>query len=161
MKKGRTATPDVAEALIRRTGDRVTAARVQILAVLLNAGSALTHSEVEARLGKVASIDRVTVYRVLDWLTQVGLAHRITEADRIWRFIVLPEGRSAGSAHFTCTCCSHTISLPGRISARSPRLPAGYRVQQRELSIRGLCSGCARPGHSPAAHSRRRAAHAR
>jgi Fur family ferric uptake transcriptional regulator len=161
MKKGRTASPGVAEALIRRTGDRVTSARVQILAVLLNAGSALTHGEVEARLGKSLSVDRVTVYRVLEWLTEVGLAHRITESDRIWRFIALPEGRSSGSAHFTCTCCSQTIFLPGRVSARTPRLPAGYRVQQRELSIRGLCSECARPGHNRSTHSRRRAAAAR
>lgn len=158
MKKGRTATPGVAEALIRRTGDRVTSARVQIMSVLLNAGSALTHNEVESRLAKSVSVDRVTVYRVLDWLTEVGLAHRITEADRIWRFIAMPEGRSGTGAHFTCTCCSQTISLAGRFSARTPRLPAGYRAQHRELSIRGLCSSCARPGHSPAAHSRRRRA---
>jgi Fur family ferric uptake transcriptional regulator len=154
MRKGRTATPGVAEALIRATGDRVTSARVQILAVLLDAGSAMTHNEIETRLGKRVSVDRVTVYRVLDWLTHVGLAHRITESDRIWRFIARPGGRSASGAHFTCTCCSHTIFLPGRLSGRSPRLPPGYRAQQRELSIRGLCRECARRGHDPAAHTR-------
>jgi len=133
---------------------------VQILAVLLNAGSALAHSEVEARLGKSVSVDRVTVYRVLEWLTQAGLAHRITESDRIWRFTALPDGRSSSGAHFTCTCCSQTIFLPGRISSASPRLPVGYRARQRELSIRGLCRGCARPGHSPSIHGRKRS-HAR
>ncbi|HWQ38233.1 MAG TPA: transcriptional repressor [Burkholderiales bacterium] len=155
MKRGRTATPAVAEALIRKTGHRVTTARVQILTLLLNAGSALTHNEVEDQLGKNLSVDRVTVYRVLDWLTQVGLARRITESDRIWRFIALTEGRTAASsAHFTCTCCSQTIVLPGAAPQRRPRLPPGYRARQMELSVRGLCADCSRPNHSPAAHAR-------
>jgi Fur family ferric uptake transcriptional regulator len=158
MKTGRTATPAVAEALIRKTGDRVTNARIQILTLLLNSGSALTHSDVEARLSKSLSVDRVTVYRVLDWLTESRLAQRITESDRIWRFIAWPDGRADGasSAHFTCTCCGDTIRLATNAPIRVPRLPTGYRARQVELSVRGLCNDCARQNHNPAIHTRER-----
>ncbi|MFN3594830.1 MAG: Fur family transcriptional regulator [Thiobacillaceae bacterium] len=72
-----------AEALVRRYG-RATPARVAVLRLLLTADSALTHAEVAARLG--GGVDRVTLYRVLDWLVSRGLAHRIAGEDRIWRF---------------------------------------------------------------------------
>jgi Fur family ferric uptake transcriptional regulator len=158
MKISRTATPAVAEALVRKTGDRVTNARVQILTLLLNSGTALTHGDVEARLSKSFSVDRVTVYRVLDWLTESRLAQRITESDRIWRFVAWPEGLANGGrrAHFTCTCCSQTIRLSSGAPSRSPRLPPGYRARQIELSVRGLCSECARQSHTPAVHQRER-----
>jgi Fur family ferric uptake transcriptional regulator len=136
---------------------------VQILTLLLNSGSALTHSDVESRLSKSLAVDRVTVYRVLDWLTQTHLAERITESDRIWRFIAWPEGHVNGgsSAHFTCTCCSQTIRLSSGAPARTPRLPRGFRAEQVELSVRGLCSVCARTSRKPAAHGRERTASAR
>lgn len=158
MKISRTATPAIAESLIRKTGDRVTNARVQILTLLLNSGSALTHSDVESRLSKSLAVDRVTVYRVLEWLTESRLAQRITESDRIWRFIARPEGTANGgsSAHFTCTSCSQTIRLSSAVPARTPRLPRGFRAEQLELSVRGLCSVCARTSRKPAAHGRER-----
>jgi Fur family transcriptional regulator, ferric uptake regulator len=155
MSKGRGAST-AAETLVRKTGDRVTNARVHILNVLLNADAALTHGDVEIRLDKELSVDRVTVYRVLDWLTRVGLAHRITEADRIWRFLAKPNGHATGSAHFTCTCCGETIPLPGKVSSRAPKLPRGYRAQQLEFSVRGLCGDCSRPNHSFSNHARKK-----
>ena len=65
------------EDAIRRTGARVTVPRVQILAMLLAEGAALTHQQVETRVNKAHGIDRVTIYRVLEWLVRNGLAHRI------------------------------------------------------------------------------------
>ena len=75
-----------AEELIRATGERVTNARIEILATLLEADGALTHAEIEGLLAQASGIDRVTVYRVLDWLTAQNLAHKISGDDRVWRF---------------------------------------------------------------------------
>ena len=52
---------------IRRTGARATPARIRVLQLLRDAPAALTHNEIESALGALA-IDRVTLYRVLDWL---------------------------------------------------------------------------------------------
>jgi hypothetical protein len=35
---------------------------------------------------KVRGLDRVTAYRVLRWLEQHGVAHRLADEERVWRF---------------------------------------------------------------------------
>ncbi len=155
-KKSQEAATDAAEAAIRSTGARLTMARVQILRILLNAGRATSHNEIEAKLGRHYSIDRVTVYRVLDWLVQTGLAHKLTDANRVWRFNAV-TGRHAGDhAHFTCTCCGGTFCLDDAASVKTPKLPAGFRSQDIDVTVRGLCDECSPANHNPAHHGRSR-----
>jgi Fur family ferric uptake transcriptional regulator len=131
-----------AEILVRRTGARVTRARVEVLATLLSATHALTHHEVEQRVGRGPRVDRVTIYRVLDWLTGNGLAHRIAGDDRVWRFNAADEGHGRRHAHFQCNDCGEVICLEEMAVARDVRLPHGYRSQELELTVKGLCADC-------------------
>jgi len=136
-----------AEAALRRAGTRVTRARVVVLAALLAAERALTHHEIEQRIDRGPGIDRVTVYRVLEWLTRNGFAHRIAGADRVWRFnaAVDEHGRRHDHAHFQCNDCGEVICLDEVRAARGIRLPAGFRSQSIELTVKGLCAGCRPP----------------
>ena len=59
--------------LIRRTGARATPARVRVLQLLRVAPAALTRHEIEQALADQA-LDRVTLYRVLEWLVESGFA---------------------------------------------------------------------------------------
>ena len=131
-----------AQNLIRSTGERITAARVQILTVLLAAPRALTHREIEDGLDPSLGIDRVTVYRVLEWLTQQHLAHKISADDRVWRFNAVPAEHDQHHAHFQCTSCGEVICLEDLSSDIRPRLPAGYAPESLEITIKGLCSEC-------------------
>jgi len=135
---------DVSEEAIRRTGARVTRARVEVLAALLAAERALTHHEVEGRINRDLGVDRVTVYRVLEWLTSRGLAHKIAGDDRVWRFNAANDerGRSHAHAHFKCNNCGEVICLDEVRAARSVKLPSGYRSQEVELTVKGLCAEC-------------------
>ena len=145
---------DRAEDLVEHTGARMTRQRVEVLAVLLAARRALTHHEIEGRVNRGAGMDRVTVYRVLEWLTSHHLAHKIAGDDRIWRFNAAsdePE-RSHSHAHFKCNDCGEVICLDEATAARSVPLPSGYHPQEIELTVKGLCVGCA-----PAAQRRSRA----
>lgn len=137
------------ETLIRATGARVTRARMRVLATLLAAERALTHHEVEERLGRMHDIDRVTVYRVLDWLTHRQLAHKIAGDDRIWRFNAR-EHEEHHHAHFSCTECGTVVCLGAMGVRPSPRLPAGFRTGHVEVTVKGTCASCA-----PSAHARR------
>ena len=138
-----------AEELIRTTGARVTNARIEILATLLKADGALTHGDIESRLSEASGIDRVTVYRVLDWLTQQDLAHRISGDDRVWRFMINPQQNSAKSAahghhaHFTCETCGQTFCLDKTIPKVDVKLPKGFRPSEIDLLVRGRCAACA------------------
>ena len=131
----KTAPVEAAQVSLRTTGARVTQPRVQVLATILGSDKALSHHEIEALLAG-QSIDRVTVYRVLDWLVGQKLAHRISGQDRIWRFgavitkyankygIVTTVGNKSMrirsvAAHRNCTRIN--LNLWFKISAASSR----------------------------------------
>lgn len=133
---------DRAEQRVRHTGARVTRPRVEVLAALLAARRALTHHEIERQVNRALGIDRVTIYRVLDWLTLHALAHRIAGEDRVWRFNAVDEEHARRHAHFKCNDCGEVICLDKSVAARSIPLPSGYRSQEIELTVKGLCVGC-------------------
>lgn len=135
-------TSDEASALLRATGERVTPARRAVLAVLMRARRALSHHEVEAALGGGArAVDRVTVYRVLDWLVERGLAHRVIGLDRTGRYS-LARGARGRHAHFQCSGCGTVICLEGA-APRRVTLPRGFRSEAVEVTVKGRCPRCA------------------
>lgn len=133
---------DAAEDAVRATGARMTRPRVMVLAVLLDAERALTHTEVEARLPRSAEVDRVTIYRVLEWLTAQGLAHKIAGDDRVWRFNAAEHAHTGPHAHFQCSDCGEVICLEEAPARPALKLPSGYQPQRVELTIKGLCAHC-------------------
>lgn len=144
---------ETAEESIRRTGSRVTSARVQVLATLLEADRALSHHEVEQALARQRPVDRVTVYRVLEWLTRNELAHKISGDDRIWRFNAGADAHTSQHAHFTCKQCRRVLCLDDIPADFRPRLPGGYSGEEVEVNVKGVCDDCglrttASPGRS-------------
>lgn len=131
-----------ARSRIRAAGERLTAPRAAVLAVLLGSRTALTHHEVENALGSGTSVDRVTVYRVLDWLVALGLAHRIPGEDRTWRFRATRDKAHGPHAHFTCSRCGTTVCLDEVAVPPAVKLPRGFVPQKVELTVQGLCAAC-------------------
>ena len=139
--------PPAQLALLRLAGlgARATRARIDVLATLIAAQRALTHHEIEAWLEQRRDIDRVTLYRVLDWLTAQGLAHKHSGDDRVWRFSITGPGDASGGhahAHFQCSDCGKVICLD---EARLPaiHLPRGFRRREVEVTVKGSCDECA------------------
>lgn len=133
-----------ADNLIRDAGARLTGPRSAVLTLLLAADHALTHQEITDALAEGHAVDRVTVYRVLEWLVEQGLAHRIAGDDRVWRFSVR-HGSGAEEhrhAHFACKRCGQTFCLESVSTEVKVKLPAGYKSEAVELTIRGLCGHC-------------------
>jgi len=137
-----------AQEMIRKVGARVTQPRVCVLAVLLGASRALTHHEVERRVRRSLHVDRVTVYRVLDWLVANQFAHRIAGDDRVWRFNAAADEHADEHAHFKCNQCRQVICLEDTAPPRRIRLPAGYRSHHVEVTVMGLCADCTPPRHA-------------
>jgi len=86
----------------------------------------------------------VTLYRVLEWLTEQGLVHKVSGEDRIWRFSAAGHrpARRGGHAHFVCRSCGKVICLDQTRLPSIP-LPAGYRRRDVEVTIKGSCDQCA------------------
>jgi Fur family ferric uptake transcriptional regulator len=128
-----------AEELICQTRSRVTMTRVSVLSFLLQQSRPFTHSEIESQMG---TIDSVTLYRVLDWLVERELVHRVGGDDQTWRFRAGSGHASHEHAHFQCLQCSEItcfddIKLPRNIS-----IPAGFSKQQADFFIKGICPQC-------------------
>jgi Fur family ferric uptake transcriptional regulator len=131
-----------AEHLIREAGARVTQPRISVLTALLAAPRALTHHEVEQRVRRSLPVDRVTVYRVLEWLVANRLAHRIAGDDRVWRFNAVADEHADEHAHFKCNGCGTVTCLDELVAKPVVKLPAGFRTQRVELTVKGFCAGC-------------------
>lgn len=139
-------TPSVLEAARQRLvarGQRVTAARLATLSALLASQNALSHHDVEAKLGECDEhFNRVTLYRILEWLVAQGLAHKVAGEDRSWRFsAILDENQE--HPHFHCLCCGSVLCLDALRPALILGLPPGYTCQRAELKILGTCPACA------------------
>ena len=137
------AITDRARSALRATGERVTPARLRVYAALLDSVRALSHHELEAELVTGAPVDRVTLYRVLDWLVGQGLAHRVAGQDRVWRFGIARarHARHESRAHFQCNRCGKVVSL-GEAAANRVPLPRGFRPEAVELTVKGRCAEC-------------------
>jgi Fur family ferric uptake transcriptional regulator len=125
---------------IRRRGARATPARIRVLQLLRVAATALTHNEIEAALG-ASALDRVTLYRVLDWLVESGLAHRNTDAQRIFRFSAAVAGEHTTHIHFRCEHCGGVFCLDAAPPA-APTLPDGFSLSRMDFDLRGRCATC-------------------
>lgn len=139
MQAHATAVSDQARAKLRATGERVTPARLAVFVALLEARRALSHHEIEHALGPGHPVDRVTLYRVLEWLVAQGLAHRVAGLDRVWRFGLADRGHE-GHAHFQCHRCGKVVCLADVATRRVP-VPRGFRSEAVE--VKGLCAECA------------------
>lgn len=132
--------------LIRSLGARATPARVAVMRLLDTADRALSHHDIELEL-EASGFDRVTLYRVLDWMVESGLAHRVTDAQRVFRFSRAAANAPAheSHAHFRCEDCGKVFCLDD-VPVTRPTLPKGFSSSAVELSITGHCGHCGKSG---------------
>jgi Fur family ferric uptake transcriptional regulator len=148
-----------AELIFEQSGLKSTSARLAVTAVLTKNSDPLTHQDLLKQLPP--DFDRVTLYRVLDWLLQHQLIHRIAGADRAWRFqlnssintsnriqytakigAATPALNQHGHAHFQCAACGKVFCLDDIKPKLNKNLPADFTVDSIELNIKGKCAQC-------------------
>lgn len=131
-----------AQQLLQQANGRITPARLGVLSILLEANAALSHQEIEHTAQQQGlSFDRVTLYRALDWLVEQGMAHKISGADRTWRYNA-QSGMPHQHAHFHCKHCDQVYCLENLQPAWVFSLPAGYQLEQVEVNLQGICPAC-------------------
>ena len=101
---------DPIDALLSAHGlRRTSAARLVLGWLLANPDTSYTHAQLQAALGGGAgdgpsALDRVTLYRLIDRLTQVGLLLCRVDASRTRRYQAMPASVHA-IPHFECQSC--------------------------------------------------------
>ena len=133
-----------AKDIIQHASGRATPIRIRVLGILLAKQQAVSHEEIACvGLGDNRAIDRVTLYRVLEWLNKKNLVHKIASDDRKWRFLANITAQLYQHAHFKCTACKKIICLDGLKTEYKKALPDGYQLEEIELTVKGLCVACA------------------
>lgn len=120
-----------------------TAGRVAILKVLMKAGKPLSQEQIANRSGK-ERFDKVTIYRTLKSLVNVGLVHKAFMDKRAWHFELSHNcTEHQCHPHFTCTSCGNTHCLTG-ISLPMTKSPfKGFIINRQQVRFEGLCPACA------------------
>lgn len=141
-------------AQLRSNGLRATTASTAVLRGLDGSDQPLTHAELGSVVERIGGqpVERVTLYRVLERLTAVGLVMRYPGPDGTARF-GMADPDAIG--HFECNGCHRIIELsrsvvPPKVLEHLARQLQGQGIASGELSlaITGTCSQCSAAGHA-------------
>lgn len=138
---------------------RTSAARLVLGWLLAHPEVSYTHAQLQAALaddGKkdADELDRVTLYRLIDRLTQVGLLLCRVDASRTRRYQAMPAEIHA-IPHFECQSCHRDSPLSGTLQANAKDLERtaqtalkalkalGYQGTSMDFAVRGVCADCA------------------
>ncbi|APW38223.1 Fur family transcriptional regulator [Rhodoferax koreense] len=154
---------DPIDALLSAHGLRRTAAARTVLGWLLaHPDTSYTHAQLQMALsgegteadGAAVALDRVTLYRLIDRLTQVGLLLCRVDASRVRRYQAMPTSVHA-IPHFECQSCHRDSPLAGALQANANDLERaaqsalaalqalGYQGMSMDFAVRGVCVDCA------------------
>ena len=133
-----------AEARAIRQGERMTAQRRRVLALLLEAGEPVKAYDLIARFGEDGQAAKPpTVYRALEFLERLGMAHRIAS---ISAYVACSdEGDAVHAAAFLiCDCCGATreVSGPDQGAMSAAASAAGYAIARTTREAHGRCAAC-------------------
>ena len=129
--------------------------RLRVLSVIGGASSPLSAGEIHARLGGESSINKVTVYRILDLLVQAGLVDKLSGGGRRFFFGLAPNEHHDPHPHFYCkTCGAMQCLAPGTVRLDAGVLADGFvgRVEKVEIRLDGTCRACLNSGLGQASH---------
>jgi Fur family ferric uptake transcriptional regulator len=137
-------TPVQAEALktmLKERGLRITEPRLAVLRELHREATAVSHADLTERLVP-KGFDRVTVYRTLITLTDVGLLVKTDLGDHVWRFELSSDKGKVHTAHphFICVQCGSIDCLPA--GSVSLRLEGALGRSVQEVQVKGRCDEC-------------------
>ena len=158
---------DPIDALLSAHGlRRTSAARLVLKWLLAHPDTSYTHAQLQVALSadepdnaavtKPAgtALDRVTLYRLIDRLAQVGLLLCRVDANRVRRYQAMPASVHA-IPHFECQSCHRDSPLAGALQASASDFDRaaqaaiealkalGYQDMSMDFAVRGVCIECA------------------
>jgi Fur family transcriptional regulator, ferric uptake regulator len=131
---------------LRRTRQRYTAGRRQLVELLLDAGRPVTIPEL---LDLGADQAQSSLYRNLAILEQAGAVRRLTSTDDTGRF-ELAEELSEHHHHLVCSTCGgiEDITLPDEVeealhhAVDTAERESGFAIDAHHLELVGTCNDC-------------------
>ena len=119
--------------------------RVRVLEVVGNNNFPLSAKDIFNTLKRSSSINRVTVYRILDLLVDHGVVERISTGGRAFYYGLAPNNHHRSHPHFYCMICGQMDCLsPESLTVDMDSLLKTFpgQVKKVEVRIDGICKNC-------------------
>jgi len=119
--------------------------RLSVLAVVGNNRFPVSAGDIYKTLGRSSSINRVTVYRILELLVKHGVVERLSTGGRAFYYGMAPNDHHQPHPHFYCKNCGQMDCLtpeslqvdPGALWKTFPG-----RIDKVEVRVDGVCKNC-------------------
>lgn len=131
--------------LLEASGLGHTANRHRILKVIGNTSGPLSAQQIYDTLNCTDTINRVTVYRILDLLVEKGLVDRISGGGRSFVYGLAPNENHPAHPHFYCKACGRLECLnPQSLSVDLQSMQRTFPGLIENISVRvdGVCQRC-------------------
>jgi len=133
------------EGLLSGADIEATPNRVRVLEVVGNNSFPLSASDIYNILERSSTINRVTVYRILDLLVEHDVVERISTGGRAFYYGLAPNDYHQPHPHFYCTNCGQMDCLsPESLIVDTEPLWKTYpgRIDKVEVRVDGVCKNC-------------------
>jgi Fe2+ or Zn2+ uptake regulation protein len=128
---------------IKKRGYRLTPARAAILATLVDSGGHVSADElVEKVNGEARCVSRMTVYRTLELLQELGLIRPVYLGTGAAHYILLDKGHHH---HLVCSNCGRVFEFDTCVVAEISRVVGerfDFEIQGHLLEVYGMCPTC-------------------
>lgn len=132
---------------LRENGYRLTAARRAIVTALVDSGGHVTADELVSAINSTSpQVGRMTVYRTLDLLQQLGRIRPVYQGTGAAHYILMVQGRHH---HLLCSACDRLVEFDECAATEMEaqiRERFQYEIQGHLLEIYGLCPECQEKG---------------
>lgn len=133
-----------AEAIAERKGQKLTKIRRKVLELLVRSDEPAKAYDLLANLDGEGAAKPPTVYRALDFLQSVGLAHKIESLNA---YVACGHASHNHSAVFLiCDNCGGAEELHADATTEAlnqETAAAGFKVNNAVIEARGICRDCA------------------
>jgi len=130
--------------MLKTCGYRLTESRKMVVEVLDSVQRPLSPYDIQKYLQeKGKELNHVTIYRVLDLLCSLNLAHRVNIAGGFVRCTL--GGQEGCHGHMVCRSCGSITEFSDKAFCRRENKVAeelGFFAEQHVIEFSGLCSSC-------------------
>jgi len=130
--------------ILQKAGISKTSQRLAVLDILFKATTPLSVNAIRQALETKASIDKVTVYRILSLFRQRGIIREIASAGGA-NYFEIATLENPLHPHFSCRNCGAFTCLAPLSFTQAPELilpKDDYSIDHIEINISGLCACC-------------------
>ncbi len=119
--------------------------RLRVLEVVGNNSYPLSAGDIFKTLERSSSINRVTVYRILDRLVEQGVVERLSTGGRAAYYGLAPNEHHQPHPHFYCKRCGQMDCLnPGTLNIETDAMQKTFpgQIDKVEIRVDGICKNC-------------------